>query len=81
MDIFGPLIYRKSNNKLYDLFKKGRKIVDKEMDIIKILKKLRFIKWFKVMNISNLQTQFIIKNSHKAIIDINNSDTSIISSE
>jgi hypothetical protein len=56
MDIFGPLIYRKSNNKLYDLFKKGRKIVDKEMDIIKILRKLRFIKWFKVMNVSNLQT-------------------------
>ena len=30
-----------------------RKIVNKEMNIIKILRKLRFIKWFKVMNINS----------------------------
>ena len=52
------------------IFKKGKEILDKELDILRIIKNLRNLKIFnKLLGYEGIN-KFAIKNSYKNIIEI-----------
>ena len=53
----------RTNYKLYNLFEKGYEQVEKEMDLIKLIRGIRNLKIFNKVNGFSEQIKFIIKNS------------------
>ncbi len=63
---------QRKNYKLYRLFEKGYDQLEKEMDLIKLVRGIRNLKIFNKVNGFNEHIKFIIKNSEKNIIDLDN---------
>jgi hypothetical protein len=65
------------------LFRRGEELIDKEMDMIKIIKAIRNLKVVLKSRIIDKATMFQIKNSGKNVINIDkeSSEDSSVSSE
>ena len=61
------------DNKLFKLYTKGKSKIDKEMDLVKILRNIRSMRIYSKMNIESNNKEklkYIIRHSQKNLIDI-----------
>ena len=68
-----------NDNKLWRLFRQGQGRIDREFDIVKIIKNLRNIRIYMRQNHFDPKTKILIANQRKNLIDIDSpssSDTS-----
>ena len=69
---------KRRNYKLYRLYEIGFERVEKEMDIVKLLRGLRNLKIFSKMIGLEEHTKFAIKNSNKNVIDLDNNSDEVL---
>ena len=58
------------NNKLWRLYTQGQERMEKEFDVVKIIRSVRNVKTFVSSSLMNLQDKVSVDNGHKNVIDI-----------
>ena len=74
--VFGDFFTRSSNVKLKKLYTEGSDRIEKEFDIVKIVKSIRNIKVFLKNRLMDSKVRFEVRHSHKNVIEVYTSDMS-----